>query len=229
MQRVEGPVVGVVGGSGGVGASTFAGTLARAAAPSLLVDLDVSGGGIDVLLGLESVPGARWSGLQVGGGHLAADDLASGVPTESGVGVLAADVVELDPAAVVQVVRTAATLGVVVLDLPRTPGSARTAGIACCDLVVLVVRADVTGLVAAHTVAGALGAGVPTGVVVRRGAVAAAEAAQLVGAPLLGVLPSAGPRSGRGSRQVAEGLLSGLGGALGGEAPLGEAPLGRAS
>ena len=29
-----------------------------------------TGGGIDVVLGIESVPGARWSGLRVDGGHL---------------------------------------------------------------------------------------------------------------------------------------------------------------
>jgi len=63
-------VLGVVGGSGGVGASTFAAVLAAVTGRAMLVDLDVVGGGIDVLLGIEDVAGARWSGLRVGGGRL---------------------------------------------------------------------------------------------------------------------------------------------------------------
>ena len=67
------PVIGVVGGCGGAGASTFACVLAATAAtgwPAVLVDLDPVAGGIDVLLGIEAVPGARWSGLRLGGGRL---------------------------------------------------------------------------------------------------------------------------------------------------------------
>ena len=69
---------GVVGGSGGVGASTFAAVLAAVTARAMLVDIDVVGGGIDVLLGIEDVPGARWSGLRVGGGRLDPGSLADG-------------------------------------------------------------------------------------------------------------------------------------------------------
>ena len=49
-------VIGVVGGSGGVGASTFAAVLAAAAgsAQSVLVDLDVCGGGVDVAARIEA-------------------------------------------------------------------------------------------------------------------------------------------------------------------------------
>ena len=51
-------MIGVVGGSGGVGASVFAAVLAATAAVlggrALLIDLDVTGGGVDVTLGLES-------------------------------------------------------------------------------------------------------------------------------------------------------------------------------
>ena len=51
--------------------ATFAAALACAAGgPSVLIDLDGVGGGLDVTLGLEGIPGARWSGLQLDGGHL---------------------------------------------------------------------------------------------------------------------------------------------------------------
>lgn len=62
-----GPVVGVLGGSGGIGASTLAAGLAMAARRSgktaALVDLDPIGGGVDLLLGAERTPGWRWSRL----------------------------------------------------------------------------------------------------------------------------------------------------------------------
>src|SRR5690349_916184 len=64
-----GLVLGVVGGSGGVGASSFAAVLAATAGRSLLVDLDVAGGGLDVVLGIEAEAGARWSGLHLAGGR----------------------------------------------------------------------------------------------------------------------------------------------------------------
>lgn len=62
-----GPVVAVIGGSGGVGASTLAAGLATAAAhvgrTVALVDLDPWGGGLDLLLGAERTPGWRWPDL----------------------------------------------------------------------------------------------------------------------------------------------------------------------
>lgn len=62
-----GPVVAVVGGSGGIGASTLAAGLAVAARrrglAAALVDVDPLGGGIDLLLGAERTPGWRWPRL----------------------------------------------------------------------------------------------------------------------------------------------------------------------
>jgi secretion/DNA translocation related CpaE-like protein len=62
-----GPVVSVVGGSGGIGASTLAAGLAVAARrrgmAAALVDVDPLGGGVDLLLGAERTPGWRWPRL----------------------------------------------------------------------------------------------------------------------------------------------------------------------
>ena len=212
-------VVGVVGGSGGVGASQFAAVLAAVAAPCLLVDLDVAGGGLDVGLGLESVPGVRWSGLRVGGGRLEPGDLHSRVPQWGAVSVLAADCAELDADAVRQVLDAARQAGPVIVDLPRAGGGERGAALEQCDLVVVLARGDVAGLVAAHAVAGALG-DVSAGLVVRRGAVPTGDAARLVGRPLLGELPPlVGPgeqlvpgRLPRPASRLAAGVLHGLGG-----------------
>lgn len=212
-----GAVVGVLGGSGGVGASSFAAVLAAAAGPSVLIDLDVCGGGIDVPLGIEQVAGARWSGLHVAGGRLDSRELLAGLPRWGSVAVLAADVAALDPDAVRQVLAAARAAPLVVLDLPRAPMAERAAALQYCDLIVLVARADVGGLVAAHATAAALPE-VPIGVVIRRGEVAAADASALIGQRLLGELPAAGgsasmldaSRLPRAAARVACGILTGL-------------------
>src|SRR3954454_5499350 len=71
-----------VGGScGGAGASTVATALAVAAAPgSLLVDADAGGGGLDLLLGAESVEGLRWPELAGLRGRVAGDALLASLP-----------------------------------------------------------------------------------------------------------------------------------------------------
>jgi MinD-like ATPase involved in chromosome partitioning or flagellar assembly len=212
-----GNVVGVVGGSGGVGASSFAAIVAAAAGGGVLVDLDVTGGGIDVALGIEATPGARWSGLRVAGGRLDPTTLVEGLPQWGPVAVLAADVPALDPSAVLQVLEVATGAGLVVVDLPRASCPERAAALLHCDLVVVVARADVDGLVAAHAVTGALPE-LPTGLVARRGEVRAHEAAELVGCLLLGELPPLGGarldlhpyRLPRVASRVAAGVLRGL-------------------
>jgi len=218
-----GHVLGVVGGSGGVGASVFAAVLASAlasvAGESLLVDVDVAGGGVDVLLGIEAVDGARWSDLHLAGGRLDPSELVGGLPRWGPCAVLAADA-PMAAGAVGQVVEVAAAAGVpVVLDLPRTECPERAAALERCDLVVVLARADAPGLVAAHAVVAALPE-LPVGVVVRRGPrdrVAVDEAARLVRARLLGRLPATGPafeleaaRLPRAHRVVADGVLAGL-------------------
>ncbi len=212
-----GSVIGVVGGSGGVGASSFAAVLAAVAGPAVLVDLDGSSGGLDVLLGIEAVPGARWSGLQLAGGRLDPVDLIDGLPGWGPVAVLAADVPVDDPGAVVQVLGAAAAAGPVVVDLPRTHTAARAAALLVCELAIILGRADVGGLVAAHVVAAGL-ADRPRGVVLRRGEVAGPRAAEVVGCPLLGTLPALGRgrpsldpwRPPRAAARVATGIRRGL-------------------
>jgi hypothetical protein len=214
-------VVGVIGGSGGVGASSFAAVLAAVAGASsaggsVLVDLDVSGGGADVLLGVEAAAGARWSGLHVVGGRLAADVLVDGLPRWGPCAVLAADVPTIAADAVLQVIEVASSVASVVVDLPRSSCAERAAALVCCDLVVVLARGDVGGLVAAHAVVSGLPE-LPLGLVVRRGAVSGRQAADLVGVPLLGELPAAGSRFAldhrrlpRAAERIATGVLAGV-------------------
>src|SRR6266536_165036 len=116
------PVIGVVGGRGGAGASTFACVLAAMSAlggRAVLVDLDAAAGGIDVLLGIEATSGARWSGLRLDGGRLDPDMLVAGLPQWGSVAVLSADVAPA-PGAVGQVLDVAARAGAVVVELGRS-------------------------------------------------------------------------------------------------------------
>ena len=91
-QRTErGLTLGVVGGSGGVGATTFACALGQMAARSgeaLVIDLDPLGPGIDRVLGLEAREGMRWDELGQPTGRLSARSLRQALPRSAGLGVL---------------------------------------------------------------------------------------------------------------------------------------------
>jgi secretion/DNA translocation related CpaE-like protein len=186
------PVIGVVGGRGGAGASTFACVLAAMAAlggRSVLVDLDPVAGGLDVLLGIEATAGARWSGLRLDGGRLDPDVLVSGLPQWSSVAVLSADVPP-PPGAVAQVLDVAARAGPVVVDLGRWPSPGREAALRRCSLTVLICAADVRSVTGARAVRLGLGR-VPAGLVVVRSGrdpAPAPRVAALVDVPLIGVV-----------------------------------------
>ena len=149
----DGRVVGVLGGAGGAGATTFAAALGQVAARSggtLVVDADPLGPGVDRVLGLEQVDGVGWEQLAGSHGRLAARDLREGVPRRGHLGVLTwrrAAVPRLPEADQVGEVLAAARRGheVVVVDLPRL-GSARDQLAAHCDLLVVVVPATVAGV-----------------------------------------------------------------------------------
>ncbi|WP_040162388.1 septum site-determining protein Ssd [Nigerium massiliense] len=84
------PLIGVVGGSGGIGASTLAAGLAFAARrrgwPAALVDVDPLGGGVDLLLGAERTPGWRWPRLLGARGEVS--DVRRFLPCVDGVTVV---------------------------------------------------------------------------------------------------------------------------------------------
>lgn len=88
----NGVVIPIIGGSGGVGASTLAANLAvvatREGHRSLLVDADSHGGGLDLLVGAENVMGTRWTDLKDAHGHLPSGHLDAALPRVSGVAVL---------------------------------------------------------------------------------------------------------------------------------------------
>jgi len=146
-QLPAGLVIGVTGGCGGLGASRFAATLAVAAAQRvdrcLLADLDPVAGGIDVLLGAEATPGARWSQLRLAGGVLDGEVLLAGLATWGRTAVLACDQFELPPPEQVrEVIDAARSVAPVVLDLARHRSPTRDLAIASFALVVVLCAAD---------------------------------------------------------------------------------------
>lgn len=153
----DGAVVGVLGGSGGAGATTFAAALAQMGASegdTVLLDADPLGPGVDSVLGLESAAGVHWAELAATTGRLGARALREALPGSGALRLLTWDRSQtrtrVAPEAAREVL-SAARRGhrLVVLDLPRTPDDVGAELMARCDLVVMVVRASVTGVAAA--------------------------------------------------------------------------------
>lgn len=118
----RGRAVAVVAGRGGGGASVFAAALARCAGETLLVDLDSSGGGIDLLLGAEDSPGLRWPDLKVHDGRLTWAAVQQALPYRDGVRLLSCGrgFHEIDSASVNAVLEAGLRGGAtVVCDVPR--------------------------------------------------------------------------------------------------------------
>lgn len=165
---VRAPVVGVVGGRGGCGASFLAAALACCSARgggrgrgsaevAALVDLDRLGGGIDLLLGPGDDLGLRWPDLSGVRGEVPWESLAQSLPACDGVSVVTFDrtVAAQDPEPVaVRAVVCAARLGcgLVLLDLPRSDAAVSAGVLGQLDRVVVVTTADVRGALGARSV-----------------------------------------------------------------------------
>jgi len=194
----RGPVVAVLSGRGGGGASIFAVALARTAGQSLLVDADPWGGGLDLVLGSETDPGLRWPDFAAAGGRLTYDALRDALPTRHGVALLSGGRVlagedpgaGIDPSALDAVIDAGSRGGVtVVCDVARRPEPVTESALAQADLVVLATPADVRSCAAAAATARwVVGANPNTGLVVRGpapGGLRPIDVARIVGLPLL--------------------------------------------
>jgi secretion/DNA translocation related CpaE-like protein len=157
----SGRVICVVGGSGGVGATTLAAGLAFVAARTqrtLLIDADPRSGGLDLLMGAERIPGWRWPRLANARGYLG--DLTGQLPSVEDVDLLSMARDESLPGCELRAEQMKAVLlsamrthAVVVVDLSRSLGSAGGEALRRADLAVLVVRDDVRGVAAGCEVA----------------------------------------------------------------------------
>jgi len=153
----RGLTLGVVGGSGGVGATTLACALGQAASATgaaVVVDMDPLGPGIDRVLGMEELPGVRWPDLAATTGRLGSRSLREALPRRGDLGVLSfargSGRHETVPEpTVVREVLSAAARGhqTVVLDLPRGSGGAEL--VSRCDEVLVVVSPSIGGVASA--------------------------------------------------------------------------------
>lgn len=156
--RDGGQVLAVLGGHGGAGATTLAAAVGLAAAHDesgrdvLLVGPDEIGAGIDLVLGLEGVPGPRTCDLNAVGGRLNHSALHEALPR---VGrrlfVLAAgeDGARARAESVAAAVDSGRAGGdVVIVDVPRTNPVLRTELLRRADLTVLVGQATLAAVAA---------------------------------------------------------------------------------
>jgi secretion/DNA translocation related CpaE-like protein len=155
-----GVTIGVLGGSGGAGATVLAAAVAQAAAestPTLLVDADPLGAGVDRVLGLESKDGIRWDSMLQTTGRLSSRSLREALPRLGQLSVLTWPTdrpASLQAFAMREVLSAGRRgFGVVVVDLPRQRDAVIEETISRCDHVVLVATLTVPGVSAAARVA----------------------------------------------------------------------------
>jgi len=190
-----GHVIAVAAGRGGGGASVLSAALALSAGAALLIDVDHCGGGLDLLLGSESLPGLRWPDVRVHGGRLGWTAIRDVLPERDGVSILSAtrSFHEIDPGAVAAVADAGRRGGVtVVCDIPRQLTPAAECALQHADLVVVMTTCDVRGVAATAATASVLVTINPAlGLVVRGpspGGLRAREVATAVGVPLLAAM-----------------------------------------
>jgi secretion/DNA translocation related CpaE-like protein len=195
----SGRTVCVTGGSGGVGASTLAAGLAFVAARSgrrtVLVDLDPTGGGLDLLVGAERLDGWRWPRLATARGHLG--DLGDQLPAVDGVDLLSmgrgVESATPSPEAIRAVLGAlSASHELTVVDVPRHVGADALEPVSSASAWMVVVRDDLRGVTAGRERLRTLqAAGIHPGVVVRSGRsrrIDAQSVAEGAAADLLAVL-----------------------------------------
>ena len=191
----RGAVAAVIAGRGGAGASLFATALAYTATDALLIDADPWGGGIDLALGTEAVPGLRWPDLALQGGRLNHASLREALPRYRGISVLSGSRAgcDIDAAPLGAVIDAGRRGGATVIcDVPRRSTPATETALDAADLVVVMTPADVRSCAAAAAIAPWVSAVNPNvGVVVRGpapGGLRSAEVARIVGLPLLAAM-----------------------------------------
>lgn len=219
--RGRGVVVGVLGGSGGAGATTFACAVGQVAARSgacVVVDLDPLGPGVDRILGLEGVDGVRWDALGRAGGRLGSRELREALPRTGDLGVLTwSGRGELPEAEAVREALSALRRGhdTVVVDLPRSGDALVEEVLARCDRVLVLVTPTVVGTASAARLLARLPDPTQARLVLRGPGVSDDEVAAVTGVPVLVRM--------RDQRGLAEAIDLGLGPARSTRVPLGRA------
>ena len=208
-----GTVTGIVGGCGGAGSSTAAIWLAQAAASegvsTLLIDGDPWGGGLELAVTDEPVPGLRWPDFQESRGSIDPGQFRDSLPTAGGFTYLSwpgtRERVQSPDAGAVAAIMDAARRGfeLIIVDLGRNgEGMGRLAW--DCDKLLLLTTPHLRSAVASARVLDELPP-VHTGLLVRgnnSSPVDPSFLADSLGIPLVGLVPevrgtAAGTEQGR--------------------------------
>jgi len=218
----RGLVVGVLGGSGGAGATTMACALAQTASTTgdaVVIDCDPLGPGVDRVLGLEAQEGFRWDALCQTTGRLSARALREALPRRGSLGALSwyAGASGSLQAFAVREALSAARRGhdTVVVDLPRSPDALVDEVAARCDLLLVVVVPTVAGVASATRVCARFPGHPGLRLVVRGEGLAAREIARVTGVGVAAEMPD--------QRRLAEAIDLGLGPVRSARGPLGRA------
>lgn len=208
--RARGRLVGVLGGSGGAGATTFAcalGQLASRSGTAVVVDADPLGPGVDRVLGLDTTAGVRWSDLESTTGRLGARALREALPTQERLAALTWAAGRSSPLSmgVLRECLSAARRGhdLVVVDLPRGTDPLVTDVVSRCDVVALVVSPTVCGAASTTSTVARFEQRSRWGLVVRGRGLDPEELARVTGLPLLAEMAD--------QRRVSESVDLGLG------------------
>lgn len=188
----SGVTIGVIGGSGGAGATTFAcalGQMAARSGQSLVIDTDPLGPGVDRVLGLECEYGVRWDALQQTTGRLSARTLREALPRRAGVAALSwspGPQGSLQAFAMREAL-SAAQRGheTVVIDLARQGEPLIDEIVARCDHVLVMVVPHLPGVASATRLCARLGQTTSLSLVVRGHGVDPSEIAAATGSPVL--------------------------------------------
>ncbi len=186
-------VIGVIGGTGGAGATTFACALGQWASRSgdaAIIDCDPQGPGLDRMLGLERTEGFRWDALCQTTGRLSARSLREALPRRDRLGVLSWYVdgrAQSLQAFAVREALSAARRGhrVVVVDLPRSPDPLIDEIAARCDQLLVVTAASVVGVAGAARMRARFAGHGDVSVVLRGDALSADDVTRAVGLRVL--------------------------------------------
>jgi secretion/DNA translocation related CpaE-like protein len=217
--------IGVIGGSGGSGASTFAcalGQMAARSGPAVVIDADPLGPGVDRVLGLDGYDGVRWDALCQTTGRFSGRSLRDALPRRDQLGVLtwySGPQGSLQAFAVRNAV-AAAQRGhdTVVLDLPRTVDPLVEELVARCDRVFVMTVPTVAGLASAVRLCSRFRDAAPLRLVVRGDQVSSDVVARLTTVPVAAQMPD--------QRGLEEAIDLGLGPVRSRRGPLGRTALG---
>jgi secretion/DNA translocation related CpaE-like protein len=217
--------IGVIGGSGGAGATTFAcalGQMAARSGPAVVVDADPLGPGVDRVLGLDGHDGIRWDALCQTTGRFSGRSLRDSLPRRDGLGALTwhpGPQGSLQAFAVRNAV-AAAQRGhdTVVLDLPRMVDPLVEELVARCDRVYVLTVPTVAGLASAVRLCSRFREPAPLRLVLRGDDVRPDVVARLTSIPVAAQMPD--------QRGLEEAIDLGLGPVRSRRGPLGRTCLG---